>query len=218
MNGSTRGILLSALVLAGLPGRGAAQAILEQFTSENLAPAAIGFDVGVLAGTNIRGTKTGAVRLDVGSIAPSVRVVLGVSYFRADLNGATLQRFEQRLRTIVIDPSGDDTIRLGRITWSDVTGDLDLQYVLPQGHAALAYLGLGFSAHVRRGSGGAIDGTFVQDALNAITAGLNGTLGAEFGSGRWRFAVEGRGVLASGLSTVAFTAGVRYRWAKARAR
>ncbi len=217
MNGSTRkAVGLGALVLlAGLPGHVAAQAILNQFSSENLAASAIGVDLGVLAGTNIRGTKTVAARLDFGKIAPSVRVLLGASYFRADLSSAALQRFEQRLRTIVIDPSGDDTIRLGRITWSDVTADLDLQYVMPQG-AATAYLGLGFSAHVRHGSGAAIDGTFVQDALNAITAGLNGTLGAEFGSRHWRFALEGRGVLASGLSTVGLSAGGRYRWASAQ--
>jgi hypothetical protein len=214
LNGSTKTAGLVALALvASLPGRLSAQGVLDQFTSENLAATAVGLDVGVLAGSNIRGTKTVAVRVDCGTIAPSIRVLLGASYFRADLSGAALQRFEQRLRGVVIDPTGDDTIRLGGITWSDVTGDLDFQYVMPQGHAATAYLGLGFSVHARHGGGAAIDGTFVQDALSAITAGLNGTLGAEFGSGHWRFSLEGRGVLASGLSTLGLSAGGRYRWA-----
>lgn len=214
MRSCTRTVVVLALLAGTLPGRGAAQKILEQFTSENIAARAVGFDLGALGGTNIRGAGFGALRLDMGTVAPNIRVVLGLSYFRADLSGATLDRFAQRLRSIVIDPSRDDTIRLGRITWSDVTGDLDLQYVMPQGRSVTAYLGVGLSAHLRRGSGPAISGTFVEDALNDITAGVNGTLGAEFGSGKWRLALEARGVVASGLSTAGISAGVRYRWAR----
>jgi hypothetical protein len=209
-------IAVAVVLTAGPPDRLAAQKVLDQFTSENVTPSAIGFDIGVLAGTNILGTNQIAVRLDCGRIAPSVRVVLGASYFSADLSSATVQHFEQRLRSFIIDPSGDDTIRLGSITWSDVTADLDLQYLMPQGHAVTAYLGLGLSVHVRHGSGASIDGTFVQDALDAITAGLNGTLGTEIGRGRWRMTVEGRGVLATGLATASLAAGVRYRWAAPR--
>ncbi len=216
MSGFTRAVALALVLTAGPAGRLTAQKILEQFSSENLVASAFGFDLGVLAGTDIRGTRAGALRLDFGRVAPSIRVLLGVSYFRADLNGATLARFADRLRSIVYDPDSNYTIDLGRVTWSDVTGDLDLQYVMPQGRSVTAFMGLGLSVHVRRGSGPAIDDTFVQDALNAITAGLNGTLGAEFGSGHWRFALDGRGVLASGLSTVALSAGARYRWAGAR--
>src|SRR5437588_734855 len=68
-------------------------------------------------------------------------------------------------------------------------------------------------AHFRHGSGPAINGTFVQDALNEITAGLNGTLGAEFGAKHWCFTLEARGVLSSGLSTASLRSGVMYRWA-----
>ena len=131
-----------------------------------------------------------------------MRVLLGVSYYKADFSSAARARFEQRLKSVVIDPSADDTIRLGRITWSDVTGDVDLQYVLPQGRAVITYLGIGLGAHIRHGSGPAINGTFVQDALNSITAGLNGTIGAEVGANRWRFTLEARGVLSSGVSKI----------------
>jgi hypothetical protein len=66
--------------------------------------------------------------------------------------------------------------------------------------------------HARNGSGSAIRGTFVEDALDGITAGLNATVGAEFGAGQWRVALDGRGVLASGLSSVSLSVGLRYRW------
>ena len=190
-----------------------AQGLLSQFSYDNLKPSALQLDVGPLGGNNIRGALTGGMRLDYGLIAPHVRVLLGLSYFKADFGSAARQRFVDRLRSIVHDPDSNYTIDLGSITWSDVTGDLDLQYLLPQGHAVTVYMGIGLGAHFRHGSGAAIDGTFVQDALNEITAGLNGTLGAEFGAKRWRFTLDGRGVLSSGLSTVSLRSGVMYRWA-----
>ena len=197
------------------PDRLTAQSLLQQFSYENLKPSALQFDIGPLGGSNVRGALTGGVRMDYGLIAPHIRVLLGVSYFKADFSSTARARFEQRLKSVVVDPAGDDTINLGRITWSDVTGDLDLQYVL-QGRAVTTYLGIGLGAHVRHGSGPAINGTFVQDALNSVTAGLNGTIGTEVGAKRWRFTLEARGVLSSGVSTASLRSGVMYRWAGTR--
>ena len=50
-------------------------------------------------------------------------------------------------------------------------------------------------------------------SLNGFTAGLNGTIGAEFGAKRWRFTLDARGVLSSGLSTASLRSGVMYHWA-----
>ncbi len=209
-------IPLALLLLSGgPPDRLSAQGFLSQFSYDNLKPSALQVDLGPVGGNNIRGTLTGGLRLDYGFIAPHLRVLLGLSYYKADFSSAARARFEQRLRSIVIDPSADDTIRLGRITWSDVTGDVDLQYVL-QGRAVTTYLGIGLGAHVRHGSGPAINGTFVQDALNSVTAGLNGTIGTEVGAKRWRFTLEARGVLSSGVSTASLRSGVMYRWAGTR--
>src|ERR1051326_6641463 len=151
--------LIALLLSASPPGRLSAQSVFSQFSYDNLKPSALQLDVGPLGGNNIRGALTGGLRLDYGLIAPHVRVLLGVSYLKAD------------------------------------------------------YMGIGLGAHFRHGSGPAVNGTFVQDALNEITAGLNGTLGAEFGAKRWRFTLEGRGVLSSGLSTASLRSGVMYRWA-----
>src|SRR5437879_2372057 len=95
-----------------------AQGLLSQFSYDNLKPSALQLDVGPLGGNNIRGALTGGMRLDYGLIAPHVRVLLGLSYFKAD-----------------------------------------------------------------------------------------------FGAKRWRFTLDGRGVLSSGLSTVSLRSGVMYRWA-----
>jgi hypothetical protein len=75
-----------------------------------------------------------------------------------------------------------------------------------------AYLGTGVSIHLRNGSGPAINGTFVEDALDVITAGLNATMGFEFNlSHAWRFTLDGRGMLSSGLRTASLRTGIMYR-------
>src|SRR5438046_9664863 len=210
------------LVLVGLVSihpsdRLSAQGVFNQFSSENLRPSAVQFDLGPLGGNNIRGTLTGRVRLDYGFIAPKVRVLLGLSYFHADLSSEALRRYAEGLRRVVNDPDQNYTIQLGNITWSDLTGDLDLQYVMPQGLAVTTYIGLGVGVHLRNGRGTAINGTFVQDALDQITAGLNGTPGAELGAKPGRVTLDARGVLSSGLSTVSLRTGAMYRWTGMRA-
>ena len=111
-----------------------------------------------------------------------------------------------------MNPSTPDSIDLGRISLSDIVGDIDFQLVFPQGHGITAYLGTGISVHARNGNGAAINGTFMDDALDVITAGLNGTMGFEFNLSRaWRFTVDGRGVLSSGLRSVSLRTGIMYR-------
>jgi len=222
LNGSTRAVgrsgglavgLAAAFLTAGPPDRLTAQKIFQQFSYDNLRPSALQLDLGPLGGGNIMGTLTGGARLDIGPVAPKVRVLLGLSYFRADISAEATRRFAQSLRRIVNDPDSNYTIDLGRITWSDLTGDLDLQYVMPQGRAVTAYMGVGIGVHLRNGSGAAIDGTFVEDALDDVTAGLNGTIGAEIGAKRWRLTLDARGVVASGQSTASLRTGLMYRWA-----
>lgn len=189
-----------------------AQGPINQFSYENLRLSGIQADLGLLGASQLTGAVVGGVRVDYGRIAPKVRLLLGISYFRAELDREARTRFEQRLRSIVIDPSGDDTIRVGQIFWSDLVGDVDFQLVFPQGSTATVYLGAGVSIHMRNGSGRAINGTFVEDALDVISAGLNATMGAEFHlSPAWRFTLDGRGVLSSGLNTVSVRGGVMYR-------
>lgn len=204
---------LALLLLAvGPSGALAAQGVLNQFSYDNLRFSGIQLDVGVLGASELTGATVGGLRVDYGRIAPRVRLLIGVSYFRSQFDQQSRDRFEQRLDSIIIDPSGDDTISVGRISLSDIIGDVDFQLVFPQGRGVTAYLGTGVSIHVRNGSGAAINGTFVEDALDVITAGLNATMGFEFNlSPAWRFTIDGRGMLSSGLKTVSLRTGIMYR-------
>jgi hypothetical protein len=199
------------LLAVAPPGALAAQGVLNQFSYENLRLSGIQLDAGLLGASDLIGTTVGGLRVDYGRIAPKVRLLLGVSYFHSRFDQQALQRFERRLDSIV-NPGTPDNINLGRISLGDVVGDIDFQFVFPQGHGITAYLGTGVSIHVRNGSGPAINGTFMEDALDVITAGLNGTMGFEFNlSKTWRFTVDGRGVLSSGLRSVSLRTGIMYR-------
>jgi hypothetical protein len=208
---------IAFLLSARAPERLCAQAILNRFSYDSLRPSGLQADLGALGATRLRGTIIGGVRLDYGYVAPHVRVLLGLSYFKGTFNQHAIDQLTRKLRSLVTDPDSNFTINVGRITWSDLTGDLDLQYVLPQGRSVSAYLGLGMGVHLRHGSGNAINGTFVADALGGVSAGLNGTIGADYAVGpRWRLTLEGRGVVATDLSTVSLRAGVMYRFRAGR--
>ena len=195
----------------GPSGRLAAQGVLSQFSYDNLRLSGIQVDAGLLGASDLTGATVGGLRVDYGRIAPKVRLLLGLSYFHSRFDQQAINRFERRLDSIV-NPSTPDNINLGRIALSDLIADIDFQLVFPQGRGITAYLGTGVSIHARNGSGAAVNGTFVEDALDVITAGLNGTLGFEFDLSRaWRFTVDGRGVLSSGLKTVSLRTGIMYR-------
>jgi len=209
LKGSTRLALI--LLAAGPSSRLAAQGVLNQFSYDNLRLSGIQLDAGLLGASDLTGATVGGLRVDYGRIAPKVRLLLGLSYFHSQFDQQARDRFERRLDSIV-NPSTPDSINLGRISLSDLIGDIDFQFVFPQGHGITAYLGTGISIHVRNGSGAAINGTFMEDALDVITAGLNGTMGFEFNlSHAWRFTVDGRGVLSSGLRSVSLRTGIMYR-------
>src|SRR5882724_7015609 len=192
--------VLVILLSAHPPIRLTAQGVLNQFSYDNLRLSGIQLDAGLLGASDLTGSTVGGLRLDYGRIAPKVRLLLGLSYFHSRFDQRAINRFERRLDSIV-NPGTPDNINLGRISLSDVVGDVDFQFVFPQGHGVTAYLGAGISVHVRNGSGAAI----------------NGTMGFEFNLSRaWRFTVDGRGVLSSGLRSVSLRTGIMYRFRGSR--
>ena len=213
MRSSTKAAIVIVFLTTARPAdRLSAQGVLNQFSYDSLKLWGIQADLGVLGASRLRGTVVGGIRLDYGRIAPRIRVLLGVSYFKGEFDRNATNQLAQRLRAIVNDPDSNFVIDVGRIMWSDLTTDVDLQYVLPQGHTVTAYLGAGLSLHIMNGNGKAINGTFVEDALDGVSAGLNGTMGFEIAtSPTWRFTVEARGVLSTQLSTGSLRGGIMYR-------
>jgi hypothetical protein len=205
------GIRFAVLLLA-VPQLLSAQGVLSRFSYEGLRFTGIGFDIGMVASDRVTTEVTGSVRIDYGYIAPNVRVLIGGSYFKGDFDEKEVADFETRLRGVVDDPTGDFTIEVGTITWSDFEANLDFQYLPATSRRVQPYVGLGFAAHIRNGSGPAIAGTFVEDALDTIDAGVTLSAGALVAVvSRLYGTVDLRAGLASELRTGAVRVGIMYR-------
>ncbi len=195
-----------------MPGAVSAQGILEQFSYEGLRLSGIGLEIGPQGSDRLISELSGAVRVDYGFIAPNFRVLLGAGYFKAAFEPEEIARFETRLRGVVNDPTGDFNIDVGGITWTVFTADLDLQYLFRAGRVA-TYLGLGLGAHIRDGDGKAIEGTFVEDALDTIQAGLNLSAGGAVDVlPRVQLTLDLRAVVSSELRTASGRGGLMFRF------
>jgi len=199
-------------MLVALSRDAGAQTFLERFSYEGLGLSGVGFELGVISSDRVTREVTGALRVDYGVIAPRVRVMLGASYFKGLLASDEIAKFEDRLRRVVTDPTNDATIDIGEITWANLAGDLDLQYLAPLGPRFLFYAGLGMSVYVRNASGVAIEDTFVEDALDTVSAGGSAMFGFEVAlASRLTGLIGGRGGLTSELRTLSLGVGVMYR-------
>ena len=203
--------LALALVLA--PGSLAAQGVLDEFSYEGLYFAGVGLDVGGLFSDRLDGAVSGSVRIDGGFFAPRVRPLLSLTFFRSEYDSSEIAELEARLRGVVRDPTNDFTIDAGAVSLSTLALDVDLQWVPIQRGPIRPYLGVGAGAHLRFVEGPAIEGTFIEDALETIVAALNASAGFEVALSRSLHAtIEGRGVLTSGLKAVSLRGGFMLRF------
>jgi len=201
-----------ALALLLVPGTVSAQGFLDEFSYEGVRFSGVGFGVGGTISNRLETAVTGAVRADFGMIAPKVRVLLGVSYFQADFKADEIAKFEQNLRDLVNDPTGDFEIEIGTVTWSDFEAALDLQYVAQISAGIAGFAGAGLGLHLRNGWGQAINGTFVEDALDGIDASLDLSLGGHIRLLQsLYFTIELRSGLSTDLLTAAALGGFQYR-------
>ena len=201
--------------LGVLPAALPAQGFLEQFSYEGLRLSGLGVEMGGVISDRLTAEPSPALRVDYGVLAPRLRVMFGASYFRGEFNQDEIATFAQRLRRVVVDPTGDFTISVGSITWSQLELDGDLQYLFPADRVQ-TYLGLGIGVHLRDGDGAAIDGTFVEDALDTVAAGVNLSVGVEVALvAHLAATVDLRGALTSELRLASARGGLMYRFPRA---
>ncbi len=205
------GIRLAVLLLlAAVPVR--AQEFLEQFSYEGLRLSGIAFEFGGILSNSITTAPIGGVRVDLGVIAPRMRVVIGGSYFKGDFKEERIAQFEQRLEDVLVD-CVCDSISVGAITQSNLELYLAMQYLLPALGRVQPYAGIGFSAHIRDGDGDVIDETFVEDALDTVAAGVDGSIGVDVAvTARVAILAEVRGVLTSELQSASARGGLMIRF------
>lgn len=204
------GISVAFLALLAAP-TAHGQGYLDQFSYEGLRLSGIGADFGGVLSNSITTEPIGGVRVDLGTIAPRLRVVGGGSYFKGDFKPERIAEFEQRLEEVLVD-CACDSLSIGTITQANFELYLALQYLLPSLGRVQPYAGAGFSAHIRDGDGAVIDDTFVEDALDTVAAGVDGSAGLEVAvAQRLSIVAEVRGVLTSEVQSLSARGGLMIR-------
>lgn len=155
--------------------------ILQRFNIDKLRLTALGLSLGAVKITQVRATRSFSLHADYGNIARNWRVVFSATYWGSRYSAKTLQTFEDTLRKVIVDSTGDYRLALGRVNISDIALGSELRWsptTLVRGRLR-PYAGGGLAAHVVNAEGRAISGTFVERALDNITAGVIGTAGAD---------------------------------------
>ncbi|HYJ79061.1 MAG TPA: hypothetical protein VEW03_05645 [Longimicrobiaceae bacterium] len=191
-------ILPLLIALLAVPAAAAGQRP-EDYDYENLAFRGIGvWFFGVLPARS-ESTLGLHMRADLGELGPSVRIAPSVTFWSTSIRDGELARMEERIEA-ACERSGVPCagIDLGQVSLSDLSLDVDAHYLWTTGFGLEPYAGVGVGLHLVNGRGEFVEGTFVEDVLDAITPGLNLMAGLELPLGlSLRLQGEVRGVLAS---------------------
>jgi hypothetical protein len=173
-------VAFAGLVLLG--HRPVAAQDLADLDYTNLAFRGFGFDFGYIWPTRVEPTGAASLRLDMGYAGPGLRILPSVTYWSSPLEGREIRKLEDRIGQLIADQTGGGApaLDLGRIRWHDVAVGVDAHIVWSTLFGFLTYGGLGVTAHVLDGDGSAIAGTFIDDLLDSVTAGLNLHFGVEY--------------------------------------
>ena len=171
-----------ALTVALATPSGVAAQDLADLDYDNLSFRGLGFEVGYLFPNRIENTESYGVRFDLGYLGPGLRIVPTITYWSSPFRAAEVAELENRVAGLVVSQAGPPlpTVDLGTIKWSDVALTLDGHVVWEVPFDMLTFAGLGVSAHVLNGDGAAINGTFIEDLLDTVTAGFNLHAGLEY--------------------------------------
>jgi len=172
--------VLAVLCLAAPAG--AAGQDLADLDYEHLAFRGFGFDWGYLWPTRVERTGSLGLRFDMGYAGPGLRIVPSVVYWSSPLEQGEITELEDRIAALIAAQTGGPApaLDLGPIEWRDVAIAVDAHVVWDSLFDVLTFGGLGVTAHVLDGKGAAIDGTFIDDLLDSVTAGFNLHVGAEY--------------------------------------
>lgn len=189
---------------------------LSDLDYENLSLRGVMLDVGYVRSSKVDDTTSFGGRLDLGFLGNGVRMVAGFNHWSSHLAGREVRQLEDKLSTLIEGETGEPTsVNLGMIGWSDTALNADVHFLWRVPLGLLTYAGLGGSAHVLRGSGAAINDTFVDDLLDSVRAGLNVHGGLEMPlHRRFRLIGEARYEVLEDLSYLQFRVGGQFMFSE----
>jgi len=149
------------------------ETFFERLGLDRLGLAAVGVAVGSASPAQVEPTRLFGLHADYGALAQRWRVTFVASYWGSRYTDETTQRFADSLRAQIVDPSGDDTLRVGKISVSDITLGGDVRWFPLAGRSTFfrPYAGVGLAVHVINAEGRFIAGTLMERALDDIATG-----------------------------------------------
>lgn len=172
-----------ALLALMLPAGTLSAQTLADYDYEDLSFRGVSLEYGYIWPTKVEPTSRYGVRFDLGFLGPGVRITPTITYWGSRMSRKELGRLADRLgrlpalRNQGVVIKGED---LGEIRWSDIAVNLDGQFAWETDLGIMTYLGAGVGIHKFNGAGEFIDGTFIEEILDAVTAGVTGSAGIEF--------------------------------------
>jgi hypothetical protein len=202
-----RFLLLALPALLASPALARAQA-LEDYDYENLEFRGVGFEVGAMRPSRVEPALVLGLRADLGYLGPNVRIVPRASFWSSRLRDEQVGELRDNLLGLCRDQGTDCLSELGELRVSDLSLGADAHYTFDTDLAATPYAGLGASLHLLNGRGDVINGTFVEDLLDAIAPGVELVGGVELPlGGSLRLFAEARGTVSSDVQYVGASAG-----------
>lgn len=202
---------VAALLVAAVPRAGAAQGSTLERMADRLQLTSLGAGAGPAWIARVEPTQAYAIQADYGEIAPRWHIVLNVTYWGSRFDAEETARLEELVRRLTIDPSGDDTVRIGTVRISDVAFEAEARWMVLRGTALRPFLGAGLGAHVLNAENRYIADTFVEHALDMIGTGVTVVGGADIAPVRWlAVGVQARYTLISNTRFFTLRAGGSY--------
>ena len=190
---------------------GCSGSLFDRLNLDRLRLRSVGIAIGAAKPTQTRATTLYAVQADYGEITPRTHLVFTATYWGSRYSNKATSLFAERVRGSITDTTGDYSLEVGRITVSDIALGADLRW-FPRPNATLRpYIGGGLATHVINAEGKIIRDTFVERALDNITAGLAALVGMDLFVGpRLSVGAQARFDLVSGTRFGAVRVGGSY--------
>ncbi|MHB1223167.1 MAG: hypothetical protein ACYC2G_03840 [Gemmatimonadaceae bacterium] len=184
--------LAAVVLLAAMAVPAAAQvsdttragSLMERLGVDRLRLSTIGASGGVVKPAQIEPASLVSVSADYGQVVPGWRVVFSVTYWKSRYTDATVQRLADSLQGVIVDPTGDATVDIGRVRVSMVAVSSEARWSPRQGRRLVyrrvrPYVGGALGLYAVDAEGRGISGTFVESALDNIAAGVAGLAGGD---------------------------------------
>jgi opacity protein-like surface antigen len=146
--------------------------IFELLNLDRLQLTSLGASAGGVRPADVVPTQLYSVQADYGEIADRVRIVFVATYWGSQYTSRSIRDFEEALGSVVRDPAGDDTIRVGTMRVQDLSLGVDVRWLRWGSGIVRPFVGGGLSTHLVNAEGSAVSGTFVERSLDNIAAGV----------------------------------------------